>query len=155
MGVSTDGQLSYGCLFEEGFEFPWDKEKYDGDTDAWWEDVRGFTSTVDYPYDEFGEYKEGFNSNSPEVTKYFDEVLKWHRANPLPVKLVNYCSREYPMYILSSKNLKANRGYPEKVSVDFLRETEEAHSSLVSFMTEFGIDYQDGEIGWWLSSFWG
>ena len=29
MGLSTDGEISFGIVFDEGFEFPWDEYDYD------------------------------------------------------------------------------------------------------------------------------
>lgn len=149
---ATDGQLSYGCVFEEGFEFPWDDEKYEGDIDEWWEDVRGFTGTVDYPFDEFGEYKPGIHSGSPEVSNYFVKRDEWRKNNPLPIQLVNYCSGGYPMYILAVKHIEANRGYPKGIPSDYLIVEEEDRLRLLKFMEEFEIA-PEGKIGWWLSSF--
>ncbi|KKM61996.1 hypothetical protein LCGC14_1526060, partial [marine sediment metagenome] len=28
MGVSTNGQICYGIMFDEDTEFPWDEDKY-------------------------------------------------------------------------------------------------------------------------------
>lgn len=151
MGLSTDGQLSFGYVFEEGYEFPWDSEEFEGDIDEWWRNVKGFESTVEYPYDEAGNYKEGFSSKSPEIKTYYDEMTEWDKANPLPVQLVNYCSEEYPMYILAAKHMVANRGYPNKVSLADLSDIAEAHVRLQNFLAEFSIE-PEGEFGWWLSS---
>lgn len=152
MGRSTDGQLSYGYVFEEGFEFPWDDERYVGDIEDWWRDVKGFTRAVDSPFDEQGNYKPGISEGSPEVSRYYAESQEWDKKNPLPVELVNYCSDGCPMYILASKNLRANRGYPTPISLMDMEHTDEAHQRLMSFLEEFGI-VPEGEIGWWLSSY--
>jgi len=36
MGVSTDAQISFGVMFPEGYEFPWEKDEYDWDINTWW-----------------------------------------------------------------------------------------------------------------------
>lgn len=30
MGTTTNGQIGYGIVFDEDFEFPWDMEDYGG-----------------------------------------------------------------------------------------------------------------------------
>lgn len=151
MGLST-GHLSYGCVFEEGFEFPWGDERYGGDIEDWWRDVKGFTRAVDSPFDEQGNYKPGISEGSPEVSRYYTELQVWGIINPLPVKLVNYCSGDCPMYILASKDLRAKGGYSTPVSIGNIKCTDGTHQRLMSFLEEFGI-VPEGEIGWWLSSY--
>jgi hypothetical protein len=153
MGRSTDGQFSYGCVFEEGFEFPWDDEKYDGEIEEWWMDVLGFVNNVESPYDEAGNYKPGFNSRSPEIGKFFQSRREWLKDNPIPVELVNYCSGDYPMYLLASKSITASRGGPTKVSQDFMLNAVTAHAQLTDFLTTYSIDYDPDQVGWWLSSY--
>lgn len=46
MGVSTDGQLSYGVVIKEDYELPWENTLHNGDIDDWWLDVRGFKPMV-------------------------------------------------------------------------------------------------------------
>lgn len=156
MGTSTNGQLSFGVVFEDGFEFPWDADPHDGDIESWWRDVRGFVNPVEYPYDESGEYNPGIDEDSPVVDQYFDNQRNWLNANPIPVELVNYCSGDYPMYLLATKHVDNYRGSPKLIDVDsdFIRDTADAEKKLREFLDEFGIE-SDGEIGWWLSSYWG
>ena len=61
MVQSTDGQLSYGVVFDEDFEFPWDAEKWEGDIEEWWRDVKGFSNPMYYPFDQEGDYEPGYN----------------------------------------------------------------------------------------------
>lgn len=152
--MKANGNLSYGYVFEEGYEFPWDDDKYNGDIDDWWEDVRGFRGTIEYPFDEFGEYKPGINSGSPEVSKYISERQEWFKANPCPVELVNYCSRDYPAYILASKSLSSSYDESERVPDGFFNDNEDAHTILLNFFKEYGIVPEPGAVaGWWLSSY--
>ena len=69
MTVSTDGEICYGWLFEENYQFPWDDEVYLKDENEWWMVVRNFSSSV-MPYDEQGEYKPGFHSGHPDVASH-------------------------------------------------------------------------------------
>lgn len=153
MGVSTDGQLSYGCVFEEGFEFPWDDEKYEGDIEEWWMDVSGFVNPVENPYGADGNYKPGFDEGSPEIGKFFESERNWLKNNPIPVELVNYCSGDYPMFLLASKDIEAIRGGPTNVDQDFMSDVETVHKKLIDFLTTYNIDYDPAEVGWWLSSY--
>jgi hypothetical protein len=155
MGTSTDGQLSYGVLIDEEFEFPWDAKDYGGDIEEWWRDVRGFKNPVESPFNEYGQHKPGFSDASPEVREYIKNRLdwvKWFSANPVPVQLVNYCRGDYPMYLLASKHVRASSGCPKMVGVEFLGEVDVADKTLREFLDEFGIEH-NGKIGWWLSSY--
>jgi hypothetical protein len=58
------------------------------------------------------------------------------------------------MYMLSTKGISNRRGYPEKVDIDFLRDTEEARQVLREFMDQYGIE-SDDDACWWLSSYYG
>ena len=155
MGVSTNGQLSYGVVVKEDYELPWENTLHRGDIDDWWLDARGFKPSV-YPFDSDGNYAVGYGDKSPAVTQYFAEKRVWQAENPIPVVLVNYCSGDYPMYIIAaaSKDFTAWRGEPEMVSLAEIRETDEAHAMLMCFLDEFGIQYED-EPMWLLSSYWG
>jgi hypothetical protein len=155
MSVSTNGQLSFGIAFEEGFEFPWDDERFDGEIDKWWRCVRGFTHTTEYPFNEFGDYKPGINSKSPIVDAYYREVHDWEKANPIPIEVVNYCSDSCPMYILASEHSFCRRGYTANIDLTLLmQDEEEARQRLLSFLEEFGIE-TDQEPAWLLTGFWG
>jgi hypothetical protein len=46
MGISTDGSVCYGILFDEGFEFPWDDEENEGYIEDWW---KNFNEDVECP----------------------------------------------------------------------------------------------------------
>lgn len=62
MGVSTDGQLSYGFSYEEDQEFPWhyydeDEEKtIDLEIDEWWREREGYKPLHDNLWTEKGDY---------------------------------------------------------------------------------------------------
>ena len=154
MGTSTNGQLSFGVIFEEGFTFPWDADPYDGSIQSWWLDIRGFVNPIPSPFDEHGEYKPGINSKSPVIGEYLRYEREWMEKNPIPVRVVNYCSGNYPMYILAIKHIYNSRGYPQQVDVAELLNTNNDELKLREFLEEFKIEYNN-EIKWWLSSYWG
>lgn len=70
MGQSTDGQISYGIMFEEGHDFPW--EMYEEED---WMEVNGQTN---YTYSEQRDYL---------------------KKNPLPFESVNVCSGDCPIFL--------------------------------------------------------
>lgn len=132
MGVSSDGEISYGIVFEEGYEFPWDVD-HDGDPDEWW-----ISKVLQLIYKDYAE---------------MHAILK---DNPLPFQLVNYCSGEYPMYILAVPGTlkSAYRGSPKSFTLDELQVDEEASKKLIAFCEEYGLE-GESEIGWTLSSYMG
>ena len=87
--MSTNGQICYGIRFDEGYEFPWDIEPWQGDHEAWWRDVNGYES-LEYPFAEDGSYNPGFHRDDPEIPAYFNHRRAWDKENPFPVELV-YC----------------------------------------------------------------
>lgn len=151
MSVSTDGQLSFGILFEEGYEFPWDVI-HDGDIEDWWLWASGFEPSF-YPYTPEGEYKEGVSEKDPRIEAYFDERQAFQKEHPLGIGVVNYCSNDCPMYILSNKGTSSRRGYPEAIDPEFLKLSDEAER-LIEFCKKYGIEYEC-EPKWYLSSYWG
>lgn len=148
MGQSTDGEISFGYIFEEGFEFPWDQ--YD-DIEDWWRDVNGFAPTF-YPYNEEGGHKPGVTKD--QIDAYFDEKREWVKNNSFPVQLVNYCSGECPMYILAVPGsvLTANRGYPKVITE--MTVTNEQKAALLDFCVKYEIDLEEQEPLWRVSSCW-
>jgi hypothetical protein len=151
MGVSTDGEISFGVLFEEGFEFPWD----DYDEVSWWTTVNGYEPPCQ-PFTDIGEYAEGFTKNDPRVREYFEHHREWLQANPLPFTTVNYCSAEYPAYILAIPGTvkTASRGYPEKFDLDSLKVPSDKIDAFVAFCKKY-LDMEAPEMHWYLSSYWG
>lgn len=163
MTVSTDGQICYGIRFEEGFVFPWSDEDengdptgWDGEEDWWLKGALGWKPTVQV-YDEEGQYLPGFNDKSPETKAHFDEYYAFLKAHPFPVAVVNYCSGDYPMYILAvPSSCKSNgRGFPEVFDPADLTVTAEERQTLLDFCNKYGIDIGDEAPRWWLSSYWG
>lgn len=138
MSTSTNGQLAYGLIFEDGYEFPWNHESFDGDLDDWWRKEQGFDESRGYPADNWLDYQKQFD-----------------KEHPRPVEEVNYCSGEYPMYMLAvpSSILTAYRGSP--VRIEALPEVSAtAVSALLAFCEKYELK-PEGESGWYLSSYWG
>ena len=157
MGTSTNGEISFGYVFEDGFEFPWDKAGYVGDIESWWLAINGYKPPFEL-YTENGEYAPGFSSGDPRISEYYDHRREWMDSHPIPVALVNYCSGDYPMYamVVPSVGLSCRRGYPERFDPSdlLLSLSVERIESLISFCQTHGIETQ-GEPRWLLTSYWG
>lgn len=156
MGVSTNGVICYGILFDEDSVFPWDDERYEGDIGNWWlYGVLGFKHSFDI-YGEDGNYIDDKEPSDEDLSKYFDERYAALEENKLPIELVNYCSANVPMYILAvpSTIKRALRGYPTWFNPDELTVSDEEKLSLLSFCKTHGIVTLEAPM-WWLSSYWG
>jgi len=158
MSVSTDGQICFGIKFGEEFEFPWNAEKYDEDIGEWWMDVNGYKPPFEM-FDENGKWIGG-EIAWPEYKQeeYYNARYKFEKKHPLPIELVNYCSGEYPAYILAVPKscLTASRGYPQSIDKLFAIEDEapEWEDQLKAFCKKYGIRARSAPK-WWLSSYWG
>ena len=156
MTVSTNAQICYGVLFEEGYAFPWDAEKWDGNVDKWWlYDVCGYVNPFEL-YDESGNYINGVEPSKEKIDQYHTAYRIFEKDHPLPVKLVNCCSGNYPIYILAipESYIVVCRGYPQVISASMLVKDKENRKILLHFCGEYQLEYKSGPA-WWLSSYWG
>jgi hypothetical protein len=138
MGQSTDGCIAYGVVFEDGYEFPWDAEPFNGDLEEWWRVEQGFDASKGYPAEGWLDYQKQFDA-----------------AHPLPAQVENYCSGNYPMWLLAvpSSRRSASRGEPEKL--DALPDVTEAEkTALREFCAKYQLTPEKAE-GWYLYSYWG
>lgn len=156
MGQSTDGQLCFGVVFDEETEFPWDAEPFDGDEDEWWLVETGWKYDGEQPFTEDGDYAPSFSRDDPRVGAYFKDRREWKDAHPLPVELINYCSGDYPMWMIAvpATVKKARRGDPVAIDVTGLDPHPEGERALTEFCEKYGLKYE-GQPSWWLSSYWG
>lgn len=155
MGVSTDGQLCWGILFGEEVEFPWDAEKWEGDIEDWWlYEVCKYKNPFEL-FDAKGNWIDGKEPEGEKVDKYYKSRFAFRDAHPCPVELVNYCSCDYPMYILAvADQVKiANRGYAREVTQKDLADLACNLDILTQFCREHGIETEE-EPKLWLSSLW-
>lgn len=155
MSVSTDGQIHFGIVFPEDYEFPWLDD--DQGEDDWWRSVTGFRPSFD-PFTADGDYKPGVIIGDPRIDAYFDEQKQWDKDNPLPFVLVSYQTVDYPAYMLAVPGigLVARQGHPKAFDPTALTVPEGAAARLLSFCATYGIDNGQGmEFRWYLSSFWG
>ncbi len=155
MGLSTDGEISYGVRLEDDVELPWDEE-YGGDIDNWWlYEVLEYIET-ESPFDENGEYKNGVRDEAL-IKRWRNEKSAFEDSHPkCPYQLVNVCSGDYPNYILAiSGTVKtANRGYPKQFNPSALIVTSEQTQALIDFCKKYKIQ-TEAEPSWYLSSYMG
>ena len=153
MGVSTDGQICFGIAFEDGTEFPWGSDEYDGDIEGWW-----ICAVNEYqpPFEIYsnGEYIGGIKPPDERIDEYYRVRLDFEKAHPLPVRLVYHCSGNYPMYILAIPRTvkKAARGYPEEINPSEMVATQDECNLLIEFCKTHDIEAEAPR--WWLSSMW-
>lgn len=158
MSTSTNGQLSFGLIFDEGFEFPWRDEDGDGDEDdfirAWWHKKNSYEDPTRGLYDPDGNCVEPEPSQE-EISKMYRERNEWEKAHPIPIQVVNYCSCDCPMLMLATRHFSARRGCPEEIDIQELAaiDTTEDRRILLDFLAEHGIECE-GEPQWFLSSLW-
>lgn len=160
MGVSTNGQICYGIMFDEDTKFPWDDEKYEGDIDNWWlYGVVGFKPSFEIYSDDDDDdntYVDGKQPSDEVFSAYFGEIHEARKVNPTPASVINYCSDNVPMYILAVPSTvnQARRGYPEVFEPSDLVVTDAQKTALIEFCKAHGIGV-GGEPAWYLSSYWG
>jgi len=152
MTVSTDGQICFGIVLDEGIELPWEDEDGEGYIELWWLDVQGYKPPFEM-YNDRGSYIGGVKPSEKKHREYYDHQHAFEKTHPLPVKSVNYCSGDYPMYILAVPGSckRANRGCPESFNPTELTVTQEEVEKLLQFCDDYGIEHDEPK--WWLSSY--
>lgn len=153
MSTLTNGQICYGVLFEEDFDFPWGEE----DPEDWWRDtIQGYKRPFEI-YTEDGDYIGGVRPDQSRLDEYFNHRRDFEKTHPFPVELVNCCSADYPRYIIAARSTVkvARRGYPEQFSADEISVTIEDANALVDFIRKYIQPNGEIKAGWYLSSYWG
>ena len=91
--------------------------------------------------------------------KYRYDIEHWwvdkSQNENLPVKLVNCCSDDYPIWIVSipSSVMRCRRGYPVDFKFESLLVTTKEVQKLMDFCEKYL--HVDDEPKWYLSSYWG
>jgi len=144
MSTSTDGQICFGVLVDE---LP------DDNLDSWWLDVLGYEPP--FKLYESGSYINGVKPSEDKIKEYYAHKFDFQEIHPLPVTLINYCSRDHPMYILAvpSSVRSARRGYPEPFDPAGLKVEQNEVEKLLRFCDDYNLKCSWPR--WWLSSYWG
>ena len=151
MSVSSDGQICWGVKLDEDEGLPWELSSHDFET--WWLYECGYEPLFPL-YDEKGDYLPGPEPSKVQIHEYYTHQSEFESAHPCPVELVNYCSYDYPMYIVAVSRtfLSCSRGYPEEIVV-LIPPLSEEKGKLIKFMDTYFGEYEDPK--WWLSSLYG
>jgi hypothetical protein len=81
---------------------------------------------------------------------------EFKQENPAPFKLVNYCSCDYPMFILAVARIKATRGDPTVINPLYLTKySEENTKEVKEFAVKYGLIDETDIPNWYLGSYWG
>jgi hypothetical protein len=147
MTTSTNGILCYGFIINEDVELPWKTDDYDNDFDNWY-------------YTEVVPFKEPFeitsNTDSKIRQEYFSLYYDFKQKNPAPFELVNYCSCDYPMFILAVARIKASRGDPTVINpLELTEYSKEDTKDLKEFAVKYNLIDETDSPSWWLCSYWG
>jgi hypothetical protein len=151
----VNAQICYGILFEEGFRFPWDNEKYRDGIIDWWKEVNGYKPSPVECWSREGDRLPGITDD--QIREYWQHERTWLREHPLPVELVNCCSDGHPIYILAIPEsiITANRGIPNNIDAQiFDVEPIPMNGVLAQFCMTYDIEIPDAPR-WYLSSYWG
>lgn len=163
MGVSTDGQMCFGILFDEDYQFPWDSDGWDGDYEDWWiKEVCQYEPPFKL-YNEDGEYINGIKPAESKITEYFKHKRDFRKQYPIPVQLVNGCSANHPLYIIAvpSSIHTCSRGYPRAINTTDFQVNDKDIVTLIDFCEKYCSPRNDYDKfpemnpQWYLSSYWG
>ncbi len=158
MGISTNGQLCFGIIYNDGYEFPWDNSPYNGDYEEWWlVEIHGYKPPFQL-YDERGEYLNGKEPSKSQRDAYYKHKFEFKKQHPFPVKVGNYCSGDYPMYMIAVPNsfYSNHRGSLIEIDPDQLKVTVEEVNALVDFCKTYCCaEMSEFTPKWYLSSYWG
>jgi len=140
MGISSDGILFYGIMFdwEDGNE-PWADDE--GGDEAWVCDKLGI-SDKEPKHDDY---------KSQDWKDYWE--YKRERLADIGIEFVLHCAYDYAMWglAISPTILRAYRGYPKEIdSIDI---AEEWNEKLRAFCELVGVPYSEPK--WWLCSVYG
>ena len=153
MGINVNGQIAFGVTFEDGFEFPWDHEEYDG-IEAWWMEVNGY-EPIYQPFTPDGQYADGWDRDDPRLEEHYQSRRSWLEDNPIPVVDINTCSGDYPVYMLAIPDTLTGCSWdsPTKLSKTRMADpVPEKVKAMIDFLANHEIDC-DNEPAWWLTSY--
>jgi hypothetical protein len=81
---------------------------------------------------------------------------EFKQENPAPFKLVNYCSCDYPMFILAVARIEATRRDPTVINpLDLTKYSEENTKEVKEFAVKYGLIDETDIPNWYLCSYWG
>lgn len=151
MGCDISGQINFGIAFGEGFEFPWDDEKYDG-IESWWMDIHGYVPLYK-PFTPEGNYAEGWTHHDPRFGEYFTHQGEWMEKNPIPVEVDSFGTGDYSLYMIILPKVGLGTSWDAtKFDPKQLVVSGEQVKVITDFLDKYEIEYED-EPAWLLSSY--
>jgi len=144
MGVSTDGILFFGINLGDDEDreelLPWEEEGEEGD----WGDFVTRKLGIVHPDEEDGPLVDAYYLQKHIALIALGCEVQIHGAESCCAQAV----------VVKSSYKSASRGFPEKLSQEFLNSiTEEDITKLKKFCELMGVEYQ--EPSWILTSWWG
>jgi len=140
MGTSTDAMLYFGI--ECGDEDPFGGKDIDGyDAQEQWNNEHGPARPANDDY------------RGPEWAAWRKAKEHWEETGD-GIEVGYHCSGEYPMYYiaLKAKHLRAWRGSPKEVPVDYLAVSAEQIGILHAFFEKHDVPWEEPK--WRLASYW-
>ena len=162
--MSAYGRITYGVLFEEGYEFPWGNDSYwEGIEDWWVYQICGYKNPIEL-YKENGEYINGERPSQEEFDLYYDTRTEFFVEHPLPIEVVDYCCEGCPVYmiVVPGVSMSSCDGDVEEIDLQKLTVTQAENDRLIEFCEKYcqpteGSYYEFPVMDpkWHLSSYYG
>ena len=114
MGTVSSAEMNFGIVFKEDFLFPWDGYQEHGEAlEEWWlAEVLEWKPPVEIFTPE-GEYINDIEPDKTVIDAHYKSRELALEKTPVPVRLVNYCRAEDPMWMIAvGWSYRARRGYP-------------------------------------------
>jgi hypothetical protein len=154
MGVTTNGELSFGIKLDEETPLPWfpEHEEFDG-IEEWWRCENGYK-----PKNPIWDAKSGYIAGVTQVDidAWYDDLRTWDKENPLPIELVDYQHCDCSAYILACPGTvyTANRGYPVTIEPLKLMVVDAVKAAnFHAFVGKYFPEHLSPGPKWYLSSY--
>lgn len=135
MGQSPTATIIYGVSFEEGHEFPW--TDLDDEIDEWWLLTCEDYTDKEYPFDDAGNWKDGWTEDDPRVNEYYKHKRDYLKFNPVPFEVCyvgGYDSTQFVLGVLNTSisadwdPLELNKHEAEDTNIDLFNDAMKKYS---------------------------
>ena len=164
MGSTTYGQICFGVLFPEDYEFPWDSFEGAGGIDEWWRShVCGYSPPFQV-FDREGNYIDGEEPPQEVIDEYYQHRRDFDEEHPLPFQVVNCSWVDDPRWVIAVPEscLSAEWGSPTEFKPENLAypALESSARKLTEFCKEHCQPWREWNNGapnftpkWYLSGY--
>lgn len=160
MGMRAHASLCFGILLDPCMDYPWvtwgEEKGFGGpisSIEAWWNYVGSGWDRWGEVYDKNGNIFDHVSMDG-QYAQWCEEHTTYMGAHPLPVRLVQHGSEEYPQYILASPSSVLETNWDSPLSLGGQLPLIIDLMEFVGFCSRFHIETLN-KIGWHLSTFWG